>query len=159
MITHRPVPAITCVGSQTAVDNRQTIEVRELAQVQQLDKVAGKQTLELTHYGRKTGKPYQVTIWFVVDGERIFIGTANVIRQWVRNVQKTPAVKLLLGGQTFEGEARFLVDRGEHERAQAKFRKKYWMYAPVFALARVLLAFGLMTDRTGCFEVTLKKSV
>lgn len=27
-------------------------------------------TLTLTHYGRKTGKPHEVTIWFVLDGEK-----------------------------------------------------------------------------------------
>ena len=55
-----------------------------------LKRVAARQTVTLTHYGRKSGKPYDVTIWFVVDGDKIYIGTANVIRQWVRNVQKTP---------------------------------------------------------------------
>ena len=30
-----------------------------------LKRVAGKQTTTLTHYGRKTGKPHDVTIWFV----------------------------------------------------------------------------------------------
>src|SRR5271167_4426359 len=31
-----------------------------------LRRVAGRQTLTLTHYGRKSGKPYEVTIWFVL---------------------------------------------------------------------------------------------
>lgn len=31
-----------------------------------LKTVAGKQTTRLTHYGRKTGKPHEVTIWFVL---------------------------------------------------------------------------------------------
>lgn len=81
-----------------------------------LRRVTGKQTTRLTHYGRKTGKPHEVTIWFVLDGDRLYIGTANVKRQWVRNVQKTPQVKLSIGEETFEGTARFLTDRSEHER-------------------------------------------
>jgi len=56
--------------------------------ITRLRRVAAKHTLLLTHYGRKSGKPYDVTIWFVVDGEKVYIGTANVSRQWVRNVQK-----------------------------------------------------------------------
>jgi hypothetical protein len=32
-----------------------------------LKAVAGRQTLTLTHYGRKSGKPYDVTIWFAVE--------------------------------------------------------------------------------------------
>lgn len=75
-----------------------------------LHQVAAKQTVRLTHYGRKSGKPYKVTIWFVVDGDRVYLGTANVKRQWVRNVQKTPRVGLSIGGEKFAGEARFLTD-------------------------------------------------
>lgn len=89
-----------------------------------LDRVAGKQTVRLTHYGRKSGKPYEVTIRFVADGGRVHLGTANVSRNWVQNVQKTPSVKLSIGGETFDATARFLTDRHEHERVQEKMRKK-----------------------------------
>ena len=121
-----------------------------------LERVAGKQTTTLTHYGRKTGKPHEVTIWFVLDGDRLYIGTANVNRQWVRNVQKTPKIKLSMGGETFEGNARFLTDP-EHERAMDAIRRKYWMFRPILALGRALSAKGLMRDNTGSFEVILAR--
>ena len=120
-----------------------------------LKRVADKQTTSLTHYGRKTGKPYEVTIWFVLGGDRLYIGTANENRQWVRNVQKTPKIKLSIGGEIFDGDARFLTDRAEHERAMAAIRRKYWIFQPLIALGRVLTAMGLMRDDTGSFEVTL----
>jgi len=120
-----------------------------------LKAVAARQTVTLTHYGRKSGKPYDVTIWFVVDGDKIYIGTANVNRQWVRNVQRTPRIRLAVGGETFEGTARFLAQRAEHERAMAAIRRKYWMYRPLIALGRILTAIGVMRDKTGSFEVTL----
>jgi deazaflavin-dependent oxidoreductase (nitroreductase family) len=123
--------------------------------MERLNRVATRQTVRLTHYGRKSGKPYEVTIWFVVDGDRVYLGTANVNRQWVRNVQKTPKARLSIGGETLEGEARFLTDRAEHKRVQVMMRRKYWMYWPVFAVARVLMAIGFLQDRTGAFEVTL----
>ena len=50
-----------------------------------LRRVAARQTLTLTHYGRRSGKPYEVTVWFVLDHEKFYIGTANVKCQWVRN--------------------------------------------------------------------------
>ena len=109
----------------------------ESTELARLRRAAGKQTTRLTHYGRKTGEPYEVTIWFVLDGEKFYIGTANVKRQWVRNVQKTPQIRLSIGGETFEGTARFLSDRAEHERAMAAIRRKYWMYVPIMALGRV----------------------
>lgn len=121
-----------------------------------LQRLARHRTVTLTHYGRKSGKAYEVPIWFVLDGERIFLGTANVNRQWVRNVQKTPTVKLSIGGEIFHGEARFLTDRAEHQRAQARMREKYWMYWPAFAIARLFIAVGLAKDNTGSFEVTIK---
>ena len=127
----------------------------ESAELARLRRVAGKQTTRLTHYGRKTGKPHDVTIWFVLDGDRLYIGTANVKRQWVRNVQKTPQVKLSIGGENFSGTARFLTDRAEHERAMGAIRRKYWMFRPILALGHTLSAEGLMRDNTGSFEVTL----
>ena len=120
-----------------------------------LERVAGRQTTTLTHYGRKTGKPHEVTIWFGLDDDKLYIGTANVNRQWVRNVQKTPKVRLSIAAETFEGNARLLTDRAEHERAMAAIRRKYWMFRPLIALGRVLTAMGLMRDDTGSFEVTL----
>ena len=127
----------------------------ESTELARLRRVAEKQTTRLMHYGRKTGKPHEVTIWFVLDGDRLFIGTANVNRQWVRNVKKTPKIRLSIGGGSFEGTAHFLADRAEHERAMAAIRQKYWMYVPIMALGRVLIAMGVMRDNTGSFEVTL----
>jgi len=120
-----------------------------------LKRVAGKQTTRLTHYGRKTGNPHEVKIWFVLDGDRLYIGTANVNRQWVRNVQKTPQIKLSIGDANFGGTAYFLTDRAEHGRAMAAIRRKYWMFWPVLALGNTLSAKGLIRDNTGFFEVTL----
>ena len=63
-----------------------------------LRRLSIKQTTRVTHYGRKTGKPHKVTIWFVLDGDRLYIGTANVSRQWVRNVHKTPKISGIQSG-------------------------------------------------------------
>ena len=123
--------------------------------LERLKRLAGKSTLILTHYGRKSGKPYDVRIWFVADGDAVFIGTANVERQWVRNVQNNPRIKLSVGREKFEAEARFLDDPAERDRALAAVWRKYWMYSPVFAIGKLLTALGPMHNRTGAFEVTL----
>jgi deazaflavin-dependent oxidoreductase (nitroreductase family) len=111
--------------------------------------------LRLTHYGRKTGKPYQVTIWFMVDGERVWLATANKNRQWVRNVQKTPRVILTVGTERFEGEARFLTDPAERDRVLAMVRRKYWMFMPFMALGALLYALHILPNNTGAFEVRI----
>ena len=120
-----------------------------------LRRLAGKSTVVLTHYGRKSGKPYEVKIWFVVAGNQVFIGTANVQRQWVQNVQKNPRIQLSVGGVNFEAEARFLAEPAERDRALAAMGRKYWIYSPIFALGKLLTAIGLMQNTTGAFEVTL----
>jgi hypothetical protein len=73
----------------------------------------------------------------------------------VRNVQKTPKIRLSIGGENVEGTARFLTDRAEHRRAMAAIRRKYWMFRPIIELGRFLAAIGLMRDKTGSFEVLL----
>lgn len=75
-------------------------------------------------------EPYEVTIWFAPDDDKLYIGTANLSRQWVRNVQKTPKIRLCIGGETFDGNARLLTDRAEHERAMAAIRRTYWIFIP-----------------------------
>jgi deazaflavin-dependent oxidoreductase (nitroreductase family) len=129
------------------------MEPTELARLRLL---AGKQTTRLTHYGRKTGKPYEVTIWFVLDGNRLYIGTANAKRQWVQNVQKAPHIKMAIGNEHFVGTARFLNDRSEHECAMAAIRRKYWIFRPILEVGRILAAIRLMPDKTGSFEITLE---
>jgi deazaflavin-dependent oxidoreductase (nitroreductase family) len=119
-----------------------------------LNRVAGKQTLTLTHYGRKSGRPYNVKIWFVVDGDKVYVGTVDVNHQWIRNVQKTSRVRLSIGDEMFDGEARFLTDPAEHEHAMALLRRKYWLFRPVFALGRILTR---MRNKTGSFEVMLPR--
>ena len=120
-----------------------------------LKRVAARQTTTLTHSGRKSGKLYNVTIWFVLNGEKVYLGTANVNRHWVRNVQETPQVKLSMDGEAFNGTARFLAERAEHEHAMAAIRRKYWMFRPVSEVGRILSAMRLMRGKTGSFEVTL----
>jgi deazaflavin-dependent oxidoreductase (nitroreductase family) len=120
-----------------------------------LRQVAGRQTLRLTHYGRRSGKPYEVTIWFVADGDKIYLPTGNVNRQWVRNVKKTPRVRLSVGGESFDGEARFLTEPGELGHVMAMVRRKYWMFLPFIAVWRILSVLGLAQYETGAFQVRL----
>lgn len=122
-----------------------------------IKRVAKKQTTVVTHYGRKSGQPHQVTIWFVVDGDHVYIGTANANRNWVKNVQKTPRIRMAIGGETFAGSARFLSG-AEHERAMAAIRRKYWMFSPFIQLLRLLAALGIVRDSSGSFEVALAES-
>jgi deazaflavin-dependent oxidoreductase (nitroreductase family) len=120
-----------------------------------LQKVADRSTVLLTHIGRKSGKAHQVTIWFVVQGEKILLPTSNIDRNWVRNVRKAPHVELSIGVEKFAGEARFLDSSADRERVEAMVRRKYRIAARILALLRLFAAIGLGTFNYGAFEVSL----
>ncbi|TAK04573.1 nitroreductase family deazaflavin-dependent oxidoreductase [bacterium] len=125
---------------------------------ERLKRVADRLTLKLTHYGRKSGKPYEVMIWFVAASDKIYLSTGNVNRQWVRNVKTIPRVRLSVDGETFDGAARFLTNPGEQDRVLSMVRRKYWMFLPMIAVWRLLAALGAAEFATGSFEVTLSQS-
>jgi deazaflavin-dependent oxidoreductase (nitroreductase family) len=87
-------------------------------------------TAIVTHYGRKSGKPYTVRIWFTVDGGHINLQTMNMDRQWTRNVLANGKVSLRIGDQVLEGEARQVTDPAEMTRVVELMGQKYWIARP-----------------------------
>jgi deazaflavin-dependent oxidoreductase (nitroreductase family) len=92
-----------------------------------LAKVAHRYTVRLTHYGRKTGMPHQVTIWFLVDGTTVYLVTMDMERHWTRNVQARPEVRLEIGEEKFAGEVGLVSEAAEIARVVEMMKKKYWM--------------------------------
>ncbi|HVN63109.1 MAG TPA: nitroreductase family deazaflavin-dependent oxidoreductase [Candidatus Binataceae bacterium] len=122
-----------------------------------LSKVAGYQTLELTHYGRKSGKPYKVAIWYLVEAGRLYLVSANSARNWVRNVMVRPKVSVGIGGETFMGEVRRIEDREERDHVVELAESKYWWAAPIIWLGQALASAGLIDDRSAAFEVVISE--
>ena len=114
--------------------------------------ISSRSTCRLTHRGRKSGKPYQVTIWFMVDGDTVYLATANASRQWVRNVKANPEVVFDVGGQTFSGTAEPVYDVAEEYHVMELVGAKYWYVAPIVALARL---FGYDPKPDASFRVRL----
>jgi deazaflavin-dependent oxidoreductase (nitroreductase family) len=121
-----------------------------------LERLAGKSTLRLTHRGRHSGRPYEVTIWFMVEGETIYLPTANLRRQWSRNVKANPQVSLKIGNETLSGTAEFITDRTERDHARALVKRKYWYTVPVLWSMQLLAAVGIIQDWSGYFRVRLE---
>ena len=67
--------------------------------LERLRKAGDRQTLRLTHYGRKSGRPYEVTIWYLVDNDGLYLISANAARSWVRNVKARPAISFRVGDE------------------------------------------------------------
>ena len=105
--------------------------------VDRLAQVANASTLRLTHYGRRSGMPYGVTIWFMVEGEVVYLATANRKRQWPRNVAVRPEVKIQIGSATFTGRVEVIADRATIEHVTDLLAAKYWYTRPYVALVRL----------------------
>jgi len=88
--------------------------------------VADGSVLRLTHYGRKTGAPHEVTTWFAVDGETVYIPTSDRGRQWTRNVLKTPRVRIRIGPESFAGTIMPVSADPEMHRVYTLLKNKYW---------------------------------
>jgi deazaflavin-dependent oxidoreductase (nitroreductase family) len=93
-------------------------------------------TTILTHYGRKTGKPFRVTIWFTVDEDHINLQTMNMDRQWTRNVLANGKVSVRIGDRVFDGEATQVTDPGEMRRVVELMKQKYWIARPYLWLKK-----------------------
>jgi deazaflavin-dependent oxidoreductase (nitroreductase family) len=125
----------------------------EAATAQRLAKIAPLHTIVLTHYGRKSGKPYDVVIWFVVEGQRMFLGTANKSRNWVRNIMVKPSVVIKAGSENFIATVSEITTPEERDHVLNLVQSKYWYAAPIMMVGRMLQNFGLINANTGTFEV------
>jgi deazaflavin-dependent oxidoreductase (nitroreductase family) len=123
-----------------------------------LARVASIGTLKLFHRGRKTGKEYDVTIWFVVEGARLFLPTANRSRNWVKNAIKTPRVTLKIGDDSLQGDAQIIERAEDRDHVLSLVMRKYWYAAPMMMIARFLMSVGLVNDTTAAFEVKLSEN-
>jgi deazaflavin-dependent oxidoreductase (nitroreductase family) len=118
----------------------------------QLASVASYQTMRLTHLGRKSGKRYEVTIWFVADGDAIYLN-GNVDTQWPRNLQANAQVTMRIGQEIFHGKANLVTEQSERERIFGMIARKYWYAFPFIWTLRWLERIGLTRDRNAAFRV------
>ena len=131
----------------------------ESKSLERLRQVGDRQTLRLTHYGRKTGRPYEVTIWYLVDDDRLYLVSANrAAPNWVRNVKARPAISLRVGDEVFNGNVRLITDTQEREKVNGLVERKYWFVIPVLRLGRFLASMGIIRDNSIAFEVILADS-
>jgi len=123
--------------------------------LERLRKAGDRQTLSLTHYGRKSGRPYEVIIWYMVDKDGLYLVSANASRSWVRNVKARPAISLRVGDEVFNGNVRVISDKQEREKVRSLVERKYWYAAPLLRVGQFLMSTGIVRDNTAAFEVIL----
>jgi hypothetical protein len=106
-----------------------------------LERVRHAKTARITTRGRKSGIPRHVTIWFVVDGSAIGLGTLNQDRHWVKNARANPDIELEIDGVRLAGRFSDNRDAAAHERVRQAMAQKYWP-------ARIASWFGIGQKHT-----------
>ena len=84
------------------------------------------QEVELTVTGRKTGREITIPVWFVPEGDRVYLLPVNgTDSDWYKNVLKDPTIRLAAGGAQVTARARPAEDPAAVARVVDMFRAKY----------------------------------
>ncbi|MFN2425686.1 MAG: nitroreductase family deazaflavin-dependent oxidoreductase [Candidatus Binatia bacterium] len=103
--------------------------------------IPNQSTLKLTHFGRRSGKPFDVTIWFAdIDGS-LWIGSLDESRNWVRNLRATGRGRVDFGSGAVDVAAEFVESEADKQRYRDAVTAKY----PV--LSRLIALFGIGKKR------------
>jgi deazaflavin-dependent oxidoreductase (nitroreductase family) len=98
----------------------------EAPPAERLAKLRDVSTVEITTVGRKTGKSHTRPVWFVVDGEKLWVQAGKDGKaDWYLNLKKTPEVKLEIRDETFTARALPVDEPAVVERVHRMFLDKY----------------------------------
>lgn len=88
-----------------------------------LDRLA---VVDLTTVGRLSGRPHTIEIWFAHrDGTIYVLSGAGERSDWVRNLIRTPEVRVRAGGGDYAGVGRIVTDPDEIQLARDAVHDKY----------------------------------
>lgn len=91
-----------------------------------IDAAKNEREVAFTTFGRKTGKPHDVTIFFVTDGHRLFIVSGQgMAGQWPQNLAARGDGMLHLGGLEVQVKSRHVIDPGETRMISELYGSKY----------------------------------
>ena len=91
-----------------------------------LEGAAREKEVELTTYGRKTGKPSRRIIWISVIGERVYVRSGlGMTRDWPKNLVANGRGVLHVDGQDVPVVARHVTNPEEARAMHAPVKAKY----------------------------------
>jgi hypothetical protein len=91
-----------------------------------IDAAKNEREVTFTTFGRATGKPYEVTIFVVTDGHRLFILSGQgMARQWPQNLAARGDGILHLGGLDVHVKSRHVIDPRETRMVSELYGTKY----------------------------------
>ena len=82
--------------------------------------------IDLTTVGRVSGRPHTIEIWFAAHGSTLYLLSGGGTRSdWVRNLTRTPVVRIRVGVDQYAGTARIVTDPQEDRLARDAVHDKY----------------------------------
>jgi deazaflavin-dependent oxidoreductase (nitroreductase family) len=82
--------------------------------------------IKITVTGRKSGRPITVPVWFVLDGDMLYLlPVTGSDTQWYKNVLANPTILIEAGGVQKELKAVPITQPAQVEAVVDKFRDKY----------------------------------
>ena len=92
-----------------------------------MDAAGREREVELTTYGRRTGKPHRTVVWVSPgDGRRLFVRSGGGLgRDWTRNLLARGDAVLRVGGRDVPVTARHLPDPAQARAVTDLVIRKY----------------------------------
>ena len=82
--------------------------------------------INITVTGRKSGRPISIPVWFVVDGDNLYLlPVSGSDTQWYKNILENPAMRIEAGGASAEFKVAPVTDSKQVKSVVEKFRAKY----------------------------------
>jgi len=82
--------------------------------------------VELTVTGRNSGREISIPVWFVRDGEKVYLVPVNGSdSDWYKNVLNEPTIRLAAGGAQLAPRATPITDPARVGEILDMFRAKY----------------------------------
>lgn len=82
--------------------------------------------IHITVIGRKTGKAISNPVWFVLEGEKLWLlPVQGSDTQWYKNVLKKPQLHVETSGKEADLRARVITDAKTVKGVVERFREKY----------------------------------
>jgi deazaflavin-dependent oxidoreductase (nitroreductase family) len=82
--------------------------------------------IELTVTGRKSGREITFPVWFVREGDKLYlVPVTGSDSSWYKNVLAEPTVRLAAGGAELTARAAPITDPARVSEIVDKFRAKY----------------------------------
>jgi len=82
--------------------------------------------IKISVIGRKSGKTISIPVWFVLDGEKLYLlPVQGSDTQWYRNLLKNPTIRIDARGAEAEFRAIPITDGKTVKSVIEKFREKY----------------------------------